>query len=53
MRTADGQIEVISGLQSGELLVIRGAEALVNGVAVRFINSIPDSDPSKKESRSE
>jgi multidrug efflux system membrane fusion protein len=33
MRTADGQIEVISGLQSGELLVIRGAEALVNGVA--------------------
>lgn len=53
MRTADGQIEVISGLLSGELLVIRGAEALVNGVAVRFTNSIPDSTPGKKGSRTE
>jgi len=42
MRTADGQIEVLSGLQSGELLVVRGAEALVNGVAVRLTGSFAD-----------
>jgi multidrug efflux system membrane fusion protein len=42
MRTADGQIEVISGLQSGELLVVRGAEALVNGAAVRLTGSLPE-----------
>ena len=47
MRTADGQIEVISGLQSGELLVVRGAEALVNGAAVRMITS-PAVDGQKK-----
>ncbi len=35
MRTADGQVEVLSGLQPGELLVVRGAEALRSGVTVR------------------
>jgi membrane fusion protein, multidrug efflux system len=39
MRTADGQVEVLSGIQSGDLLVVRGAEALSDGVPVRFINS--------------
>jgi multidrug efflux system membrane fusion protein len=35
MRTADGQAEVLSGLKAGEILVVRGAEALRNGVPVR------------------
>jgi multidrug efflux system membrane fusion protein len=35
MRSADGQVEVLSGLKGGETLVVRGAEALSNGVAVR------------------
>ncbi|HSA96013.1 MAG TPA: efflux RND transporter periplasmic adaptor subunit [Acidobacteriota bacterium] len=36
MRSADGQVEVLSGLKGGETLVIRGAEALSNGVSVRI-----------------
>ncbi|MHB8054131.1 MAG: efflux RND transporter periplasmic adaptor subunit [Candidatus Aminicenantales bacterium] len=36
MRTADGRIEVLSGLQPGELLVVRGAEALRNGATVKI-----------------
>lgn len=35
MRTADGQVEVREGLQPGETLVIRGAEALRDGAKVR------------------
>jgi multidrug efflux system membrane fusion protein len=35
MRTVDGQLEVLSGLKAGDLLVVRGAEALSAGVAVR------------------
>jgi multidrug efflux system membrane fusion protein len=35
MRTADGQAEVLSGLKAGDILVVRGAEALRNGVPVR------------------
>ncbi|MCU0275348.1 MAG: efflux RND transporter periplasmic adaptor subunit [Acidobacteria bacterium] len=34
MRTADGYVEVLAGLKAGELLVVRGAEALSDGVAV-------------------
>jgi multidrug efflux system membrane fusion protein len=34
MRTADGQVEVKSGLRAGETLVIRGAEALREGAKV-------------------
>ena len=35
MRSADGKVEVLSGLAGGESLVVRGAEALSNGVTVR------------------
>ena len=35
MRTADGQVEVLSGLTPGETIVIRGGEALRDGVLVR------------------
>jgi multidrug efflux system membrane fusion protein len=35
MRTADGQIEILSGLRAGDVLVVRGAEALSDGVPVR------------------
>ena len=36
MRTADGLVEATSGLSPGENLVIRGSEALRNGVPVRM-----------------
>lgn len=36
MRTADGSVEVLSGLKAGDLLVVRGAEALSDGVSVRI-----------------
>ena len=39
MRTADGQVEVLSGLAPGERLVIRGGEALRNGAPVRETSS--------------
>jgi multidrug efflux system membrane fusion protein len=35
MRTADGQVEVKDGLRTGEMLVIRGAEALRDGAKVK------------------
>lgn len=35
MRTADGQVEVKTGINPGELLVVRGAEALREGAKVR------------------
>jgi multidrug efflux system membrane fusion protein len=41
MRTADGQVEVLSGLRPGEQLVLRGAEALRSGVAV-LLGKRPD-----------
>jgi membrane fusion protein (multidrug efflux system)/multidrug efflux system membrane fusion protein len=39
MRTTDGQIEVISGLSPGEILVVRGAEALLNGSPVKIVRA--------------
>jgi multidrug efflux system membrane fusion protein len=40
MRTIDGQAEVLTGLKPGELLVVRGAEALRDGFPVRIVESI-------------
>jgi multidrug efflux system membrane fusion protein len=37
MRTAEGLVEVTSGLTAGEILVVRGNEALREGVRVRII----------------
>jgi multidrug efflux system membrane fusion protein len=37
MRTAEGLVEVTSGLKPGEMLVVRGGEALRNGVPIRII----------------
>jgi multidrug efflux system membrane fusion protein len=36
MRTADGYVEILSGLKAGDQLVVRGAEALSEGVPVRL-----------------
>jgi membrane fusion protein (multidrug efflux system)/multidrug efflux system membrane fusion protein len=37
LRTADGRVEVRGGVKPGEMLVVRGAEALRNGVPVRVV----------------
>jgi len=49
MRTADGQAEVISGLKPGEILVIRGAEALQTGASVRIANAASPPAPENKD----
>ena len=48
MRTADGSVEVLSGLKAGDLLVVRGAEALSDGVAVRVAGAPPAEGKAEK-----
>lgn len=54
MRTADGQAEVLSGLKPGELIVVRGAEALRQGAPVKVMKpgeqaaAAPSPAPKKK-----
>jgi membrane fusion protein, multidrug efflux system len=56
MRTADGRIEVLSGLRPGESLVVRGAEALSTGTPVKFtgasVSGVPDATGTKAEPKS-
>jgi hypothetical protein len=40
MRTIDGQAEVLSGIKAGEVLVVRGAEALREGAPVKIVPSV-------------
>jgi RND family efflux transporter MFP subunit len=40
MRTIDGQAEVLSGIKTGEVLVVRGAESLREGAPVRVVESV-------------
>lgn len=51
MRTADGQVEIRDGLKAGEALVIRGAEALQDGVSVRVTRAddVDVSQPGKEK----
>ena len=54
MRSADGQVEVLSGLKGGETLVIRGNEALSNGVSVRIgapESALPGAAPAPAEKK--
>ncbi len=48
MRTADGQVEVRSGIHSGEVLVIRGAESLRDGAPVQSISPAETKDVAPK-----
>jgi len=54
MRSADGQVEVLSGLKGGETLVIRGNEALSSGVSVRIgapESALPGAAPAPAEKK--
>lgn len=50
MRTTGGQVEVLSGLKMGEILVVRGAEALRDGAPVKIAPAVsgPSTDAPRK-----
>ena len=39
LQTQDGMVEVLDGIRAGERLVVRGAEALSDGAAIRIVQT--------------
>jgi len=52
LRTADGRVEVRDGLRPGEMLVVRGAEALFEGASVRVVPGADAQKAKPEETRS-
>lgn len=49
MRTSDGRVEVLSGINPGETVVVRGGEALRNGVNVKVVSNLQKAMPEAPE----